>query len=78
MVESSSVMPSSNGMLDPTQLKVIKKKRCFRRNFQVNMVREIFDETMKRLNVVGKLGKLKINPVLIQYIKSLTFQACYN
>lgn len=39
------------------------------------MVREMFDEdTMKRSNVAGKLGKLKMNPVLIEYIKSLTFQ----
>ena len=39
------------------------------------MVREIFgEETMKRSNVAGKFGKLKMNPVLIQYIKSLTFQ----
>ena len=29
---------------------------------------------MKRSNVAGKLGKLKLNPVLVDYIKSLTFQ----
>ena len=41
------------------------KKSCTRRNFAVNMVREMFDDdTMKHLNVAGKLRKLM---ALIEY-----------
>ena len=41
----------------------------------MNLVRNIFDEeTRKRSNVSGKLGKQRMNPVLMEYIKSLSFQ----
>ena len=71
----TSNLVNSSGMLEPAKLQSLLKRSCSRRNFAVNMVREMFDEdTMKRSNVAGKLGKLKMNPVLIEYIKSLTFQ----
>ena len=51
------------------------KKSCSRKNFASRLVRELFDEeTRRKSNVAGKLGKLKLNPVLIKYVKSLTFQ----
>ena len=38
-------------------------------------MRELFDkETRKKSNVSGKLGKLRLNPVLMEYEKSLTLQ----
>lgn len=38
-------------------------------------MRELFDEdTRRKPNVAGKLGKLRLNPVLIEYVKSLVFQ----
>jgi len=41
----------------------------------VTEVTELFDEnTRKCSNVAGKMGKLKLNPVLIEYVKSLAFQ----
>ena len=67
--------PCSNGVLDSEEIKAIKMKSCSRRNFAVKLARKLFDEgTRKQSNVHGKLGKLKLNPVLIDYIKSLCFQ----
>ena len=41
----------------------------------MNLVHNIFDEDTRKLsNVGGKLGKLKMNPVLMEYVRSLTFQ----
>lgn len=53
----------------------MRQKSCSRRNFCAKLNQEIFDEqTRKRSNVAGKLGKLKLNPVLIDYIRSLAFE----
>ena len=66
---------SSSGMLEPARIRFIQRNSCSRRNFAVNLVRNIFDENTRKLsNVAGKLGKLKMNPVLMDYVKSLTFQ----
>ena len=69
----TSVVPS--GVLDSEEIKFIKAKSCSRRNFAVGLVRKLFDEeTRKRCNMHGKLGKMKLNPVLMEYITSLCFQ----
>ena len=53
----------------------LRQKCCSRRNFCAKLNQEVFDEqTRKRSNVAGKLGKLKLNPVLVDYIKCLAFQ----
>ena len=66
----TSVVPS--GVLDSEEIKFIKAKCCSRRNFAVGLVQKLFDEeTRKQSNVHGKLGKMKLNPVLMEYIKSL-------
>ena len=53
----------------------IRKKSCSRKNFSARLVRELFDEdTRKKSNVAGKFGKMKLNPVLMDYVKSLSFQ----
>ena len=64
-----------NGILDSEQIKFIRSGSCSRRNFAAKLVVALFDEaTRRRWNVSGKLGKSKLNPVLIQYVKSLAFQ----
>ena len=73
--EDSGVAVCSGGMLEPARIRFIQRNSCSRRNFAVNLVRNIFDEDTRKLsNVAGKLGKLKMNPVLMEYIKSVTFQ----
>ena len=62
-------------MLDSEEIKSTKTKSCFHKNFAVILVQKLFDEeTRKRSNVHRKLGKLKLTPVLMNYIKSLCFQ----
>jgi len=78
-VHFEEVQPSSNaasaGILDDDDIQWIKRKSCSRKNFASRLVHELFDEeTRKKSNVAGKLGKLKLNPVLMEYVKSSTFQ----
>ena len=64
-----------SGILNPDQISFIRLGCCSRRNFAAKLVVALFDEdTRKRSNVSGKLGKMRLNPVLIQYVKSLAFQ----
>lgn len=68
-------MPCQTGILELDKIRAIQKNSCSRRNFAVNLVRNIFDEeTRKVSNVSGKLGKRRMNPVLMEYVKSLSFQ----
>ena len=56
-------------------MKATRSASCSRRNFSARLVAELFDEdTRKPSNVSGKLSKLKLNPVLMDYAKSLVFQ----
>ena len=71
----SSGSAASGGILDDSDVQRIKRKSCSRKNFSSRLVRELFDDdTRRKSNVAGKLGKLKLNPVLIDYVKSLSFQ----
>ena len=64
-----------SGILDSGQIRFIRSGSCSRRNFAAKLVVALFDEaTRKRCNVSGKMGKCKLNLVLIQYVKSLAFQ----
>ena len=73
--EDSGVAVCSSDMLKQARIRFIQRNSCSRCNFAVNLERNIFDEDTKKLsNVAGKLGKLKMNPVSIEYVKSLTFQ----
>lgn len=68
-------MPCQTGVLERSKISTIQKNSCSRRNFAVNLVRNIFEEeTRKHSNVGGKLGKQRMNPVLMEYVKSLSFQ----
>ena len=63
------------GILDSDSISFIRSGSCSRRNFAAKLVVALFDEgTRKKCNVSGKMGKSKLNPVLIQYVKSLAFQ----
>ena len=49
----------------------------FKKNFATRLVCRLFNEdTRKNSNVDGKLGKATLNAVVMDYIKSLTFQHC--
>lgn len=51
------------------------RKSCSWKNFLARLACEVFNgETRKLFNVAGKLGKLKLNPILMDFVKSLTFQ----
>lgn len=74
-VATSSENQARGGLLRPDLIMKLRSKSCSRRNFAAKLVEVLFDkETRSRSNVAGKLGKLKLNPILIEYIKSLVFQ----
>ena len=74
-VASSSENIASGGLLRPELIRRIRRKSCSRKNFAAKLVEVTFDkDTRSRSNVAGKLGKLKLNPILIEYVKSLVFQ----
>ena len=52
----------------------VSSRSCSRRNFAPKFEVTFDKETRSRSNVAGKLGKLKLNHILIDYIKSLVFQ----
>ena len=65
----------SSGILDSEKIKATRSASCSRRNFSARLVAELFDEnTRKRSNISGKLGKLRLNPALMNYAKSMVFQ----
>ena len=65
----------NGGLLRADLVRKLRKGSCSRRNFSAKLVEVLFDkETRKRSNVAGKLGKMKLNPILMEYIKSLSFQ----
>lgn len=60
--------------VDAEKIKAVRSASCSRRKFSAKLVAELFNEgTRKHSNVARKLGKLKLNPVLIDY-ESLTLQ----
>jgi len=66
---------SSGGLLSPQLVKKLRMNSCSRRNFSAKLVAVLFDvQTRKCSNVSGKLGKMKLNPILIAHIKALAFQ----
>lgn len=76
-----SITPSTDdnfndaGFLTPAYLSNLMKRCCSRKNFATKLVCKLFNEDIrKKSNIAGKLGKAKLNPVVIDYIKSLTFQ----
>lgn len=72
---ATSSSESSGGLLSAELIKKLCVKSCSRQNFAAKLVAVMFDEqTRKRSNVGGKLGKIKLNPILIAHIKSLVFQ----
>ena len=72
---SSPQDTTQSGILEQERINSIRQGCCSRRNFAAKLVVALFNEdTRRRSNVGGKLGKLKLNPVLIQYVRSLAFQ----
>ena len=66
---------SSGGLLSPQLVKKLRVSSCSCRNFSAKLVAVMFDEqTRKCSNVAGKLGKMKLNPILIAHIRALAFQ----
>ena len=72
--EMSSENMASGRLLRPELIRYLCKKSCSRKNFAAKLVEITFDkDTRSRSNVAGKMGKLKLNPVLIEYVQSLEF-----
>jgi len=62
---------SDNGILRAELIRKLCKNSCS----CCKLVEVLFDkDTRKRSNVAGKMEKMKLNPILINYIKSLAFQ----
>ena len=53
-------------------IKQLRIKSCSRGNFAAKLVEVTFDKGTRRRSNVAR--KLKLNPILIDYIKSLVFQ----
>lgn len=52
----------------PQLIRQLHIKSCFRKNFAAKLVEVTYDkETRSRSNVAGKLGKVKLNPILRQH-----------
>ena len=67
--------PVSSHWLSSIEVTCLYKSSCSRRNFATNLTRRLFDEeTRKVSNVAGKRGKAKLNPIVVDYIKSTVFQ----
>jgi len=65
----------NEGILRAELVRKLRRKSCSRRNFSAKLNEVLFDkDTRKRSNVAGKMGKLRLNPILMDYIKSLAFQ----
>ena len=61
--------------LSTIELTCIYKASCSRRNFAANLARRMFDEETRKIsNVSGKRGKSRLNPIVMEYIKSTVFQ----
>ena len=74
-ITSSSENVASGGLLRPELITRLRIKSCSRKIFVAKLNEVTFDkETRSRSNVAGKFGKLKLNPILIEYMKSLVFQ----
>ena len=78
-----NLLPSENIDTDlilqnSSTMQVIREARgesCSRRNFSSKLVSKFFDEHTRRCsNVNGRRGKAKLNPAIMGYIKSITFQ----
>ena len=65
---SPSVQASSSG-IPHVMVRELMDQSCSRRNFSARLSRKMFDEsTRSQCNVNGKMGKGKLNPVIINYI----------
>ena len=74
-VEEVETAGCSGGILQSAKLMAIRKGSCSRKNFAARLNAELFDEeTRMKSNVSGKDKKLKLNPVLVDYIRSVVFQ----
>ncbi|XP_065884203.1 uncharacterized protein [Dysidea avara] len=68
-------VPMPTTALSNMELTSIYNTSCSRRNFSVNLVRRLFTVSVRcSSNVSGKGRKSQLNPQMIQYIRSLTFQ----
>lgn len=78
VTQERSLLPHRNlnsHFLAGNLISELHKQSCSRRNFSTRLVRKLFDENTRRhSNVNGKRGKSKLNPVIMDYVKSLTFQ----
>ena len=73
--EEVGTSDDDGGILRAGLVRKLRKNSCSRRNFAAKLVEVLFDkDTRKRSNVAGKWGKRKLNPILMDYIKSLSFQ----
>ena len=63
---------TSKGWLSSIELTCIYKNSCSRRNFAVNLTRRMFNQDV--IKRVRKKGKSRLNPVIMDYIKSTVFQ----
>jgi len=74
-IEEVRTSDDDRGILRAELVRRLRKKSCSRRNFAAKLVEVLFDKDIRKTsNVAGKWGKRKLNPILIQYIKSLSFQ----
>ena len=65
---------SHEQLMSLPELTKIFNKSCSRRNMAVNMVRALVDEeTRKQCNVMGR-GKDMLDPVVVSYVKAMSFQ----
>ena len=56
-------------------IRELHKNSCSCRNFSTRLVHKLFEESTRRQsNVYGKMGKSKLNAVIMDYVKFLTFQ----
>jgi len=75
MEEVSTSEMEKGAILRAELVRKLWKNSYSHQNFSARLVEVLFDkDTRKRSNVAGKMGKMRLNQILMDYVKSLAFQ----
>lgn len=67
-------MQSTSSWLPTTEITYIYNHSCSRGNFATNLTRRLFDEQTHRTSNVSGKKKAKLNPIIMESVKSTCFQ----
>ena len=71
---SLSHVQSTSSWFPTTEVTYIYNHSCSRGNFAANLTRRLFDEQTQKISNVSGKKKAKLNPIIMEYVKSTCFQ----